>query len=363
METTLQKEIPAIVLEKRTNWATLGEAVHYLELKLQAQAQASLAKIKIPSNISDVAEAEATLKEVKREKSEVEINRKTATSRLDSITTRLMLPEKSFELPLKTLEAAIITIKKADQEKRAEIEKKEKQIKECREYLINHKNTSISAFNTKIINKVDAAYTYALGDGNITIEGLPKFLETASGAFKLTDFTLLAPVNSFSLISKDEYELMCKEQTNSDASAFITDYQTKLRHKFSDFEIAINNKVQALELARKEKEDQEKKIAEEKANAEMAAKLSAVAITPVVNDSPVKDLKASWKIDLEENLENSVLVMTAFVSNISIIKPMLKVNKFDSFTVGQMKTYLCKCKTLDSNFSFTGLTFKSIDKL
>ncbi len=363
METTVQQTKPPLVLEKRMNWADLGEAVHYLELKLQAQAQASLAKIKIPSKISEIAEAEATLKEIKKEKTQTETYRKTATSRLDSITTRLMLPEKSFELPVKNLESAIITIKKADEEKRKEVDKKNAQIKECREYLVNHKNAAISSFNTKIINKVDAAYTYSLGDGNITVEGLPKFLETASGAFKIGDFTIIAPANSFSLINKDEYTDLLNELLANDPNPFILDYQTKLRHKFSDFEIAINNKVQALELARKEKEDQEKRLAEEKLNAEIAAKLSAIAITPVVNESPVKDLKSAWKIDMEENLENSVLVITAFVSNISIIKPMLKVNKFDSFSVGQMKTYLCKCKTQDSNFNFTGLIFKSIDKL
>ena len=66
---------------------------------------------------------------------------------------------------------------------------------------------------------------------------------------------------------------------------------------------------------------------------------------------------------MPKSLENSVIVMSAFVANIQIAASKLKVNKWDSFTIGQMKNAIAKCKSDDNAFAPQGITFKQVDKL
>jgi hypothetical protein len=354
-----------IVAKKRKSWADLGELTHTLDLNLQAMAQQALMAISIlPQTINDIPAAEQKLKDVKKKFTEIEAERKTVTGRLEIIKDRLMIPEKSGIAPIAAYEKQIIAVKKADEELKRIDKLKADNIKSCKEYLLKYKSDQIHSFNTAITNKVDAAYSHALGVGNITMEGLPAFMEIALAKFAAQNFTIVAPVNSFQHVSAEEYKKLTDELLVNDPTVFLKEYERLLRHKFSDYEIALNNKVQALENARIEKDAADKKALEEKKNQEIAAQLSSVAVTPIVDSGVgVKKLKSEYKIDLEETLESSIIIMSAFVANIATIQPMLKVNKFDSLTIGQMKTYLCKVKTLDETFEYAGVVFKTIDKL
>ncbi len=352
-----------IIANKRKSWADLGELTHTLDLKLQAMAQQALSSITTPPvTISDIPLAEQKLKDAKKAFNEIEAERKQVTGRLEIIKDRLMIPEKSGLAPIATYEKTIIAIKKADEELKRVEKLKADNVRSAREYLLKYKSDCIHSFNTAITNKVDAAYSHALGVGNVTMEGLNAFMEIALAKFTAESFIIKNPINSFQHVNAEEFKNLCTELLTNDPSVYLKEYERLLRHKFSDYEIALNNKVQALENARIEKDAADKKAAEEKQNAEIAAQLAAVSVTPVV-ESGVKKLKSEYKIDLEENLENSVIVMSAFVANIGTIRPMLKVNKFDSLTIGQMKTYLCKVKTLDEAFEYSGIMFKTIDKL
>jgi len=352
-----------VVQKKRKSWADLGEATHNLDLKLQAMAQSALNDIAVlPTTITDIPLAEQKLKDVKRKFVEIKTERMTVTSKLEIIKDRLMLSEESGSAPVAAYEKTIIAIKKADEEVKKQDKLKADNVKACREYLAKYKADKIAVFNKSILDAVGAKYTFALGDGNITTEGLEQYITQQLSKATLAHFTILAPIRSFEHISNIEFKALCDELITNDPTSFLKEYERLLRHKFSDYEIALNNKVQALENDRIEKELADKKAAEEKQNAEIAAQLASVAVTPVV-DSGIRKLKSEYKIDMEETLENSVIVMTAFVANIAAIRPMLKVNKFDSFNIGQMKTYLCKIKTMDEEFSYTGIVFKTIDKL
>ncbi len=352
-----------VITNKRKAWADLGEVTHNIELKLSAMAEQALAKIsELPTKIEEIPKAELTLKEVKKELIGVETERKTVTTKLDSITTKLMLSEKKLPGPISLYENAIIKVKKVEADRLALDKVKTDQLKACREYLSNYRNNGINSFNTKIATAVEGAYTWALGEGNITVDGLPKFIDTALTKFKAEHFTVVPPVNSFTQITEDDYSVLVKEIIINSPETFLADYKTKLTYKFADYEIALTNKAQALENSRIEKEAADKLIADKKLNDDIAAKLSSVAINPAVV-SAVKPLKSAWKIDNLADLPNSILIMTAFVSNIDLCKVHLKVNVWDSLTILQMKNALVKCKTIDENFSYTGINFIAIDKL
>lgn len=355
---------PPIVIEKRLNWANLGEFAHYKKEALQLKAQEALKLIaELPKTIEDIPKAVENLKAVTKIKNETIAERSPVTVRMDAIISSMMQPEKSFIDPLQKYEAAIIKIKKDDETTKEEKKKKDAEIVKCRESLIKLKNTCIAEFNTQILNLVDAAYNHALGDGNITFEGKDEYLKKVLVRINNDSFKIVTPDKSYQLLTDAEYKAICGELLIIDPASFVNSFVEKLNFKFSDYDVAIHNKVQAFENSRIEKENAEKKAAEEKQAADIAATLQSVAVNVVVDVNPVKPLKSSWAIDMDESLESSIIIMTAFVSAITIIKPMLKVNKFNSLTVGQMGTYLCKCKTADEMFGFTGLKFKTIDKL
>jgi uncharacterized protein YhaN len=361
-EEAVTKPADPVVLKKREAWANLGELTHNTELGLQAMAQAILLKIKLPTTISDIPEAEKMLKQVKQDLSALEMERKTVTGKLDAITARLMLPEKSLPSRIQDFSVAIIAIKKAEQEVQELKNKQAADLVKCKEFLTNHKNNTIAGFNTKIIAAVDSAYTYALGAGNITQEMLPVFIERAKTKFTAASFTIPVPKNTFQHVNEGQYAALSADILFSDPTVYVADYDNKLQFKFSDYEIALANKGKALELARIEKELADKKIQEETANANVAAQLSSVAVTPTVMPS-TKPLKSAYEIDMADTVENAILIITAFISNISMTLTHLRVTKWDSLSVLQMKNALVKCKTVDENFAATGIIFKKIDKL
>lgn len=347
-------------VEIRDRWGNLGEAYLSLELQLQAKAQAIL--LKLPTEVTDIPAAEVILKELKRTENELEGERKAITSKFDLLTKRLMKPENSLQSPIVIWTNKIISAKKLEQEEANKQKEKTDQLRQCREYLISYKNGKIQGFNKLIIDTVDKAYTWALGEGNVSLDQLPEWLTKTER--RLDDkFVIYSPLNMFSLVTKEEFDILVIEQLTHDPTVFITDYATKLRFKFSDYEIALNNKLAALENARKEKEAAEKALADKKLMEETVAKLQAAAIIPNLVPS-TKPLKSEWKVDNVMDLQNSVLIMTAFISNLDKChEHVTRVSVWSAFTINQMATCLAKVKTQDPAFAPQGIIFKTIDKL
>ncbi|MDQ3047667.1 MAG: hypothetical protein M3R27_08980 [Bacteroidota bacterium] len=352
-----------IVEKKRAAWGTLGTQIYEKELLLQARAQASLAKLKTPANIKEVAEAEKTLKEVKAEANAIATERKGITSKFDDVTKRLMEPEKSFLEPVQKFEAAIISLKKTDQERQQKENEKQAALIKCREFLVNTRNNADAEFKEKILTKVNKAYEYALGDGDISLADLPDYLILASTRLKEVDVKISYPLNTFPSISTDEFVKMCNEILIVSPAPYLAQYQNDLRAKFSDYEVALLNKVSAIALSKQEAEAAKKVIVEEKQNADVAAKLETfAAVTPTIT-SGLKELKESYEIDMPETVESAIAIMTAFTLNLTACLDKLKVNKWFAFTPAQAAVALAKIKSDKNSFSPTGLTFKVVNKL
>lgn len=353
-----------VLVKKRSAWANMGEAIYTGELALQARAQAKLIGITLPANISEVPQAEAMLKELKGEMNAIQDERKKITSKLDEVTARLMLPEKSMLEPIRSLEAEIIKTKKADAEDRRKKQEREDELKSCREFLI----TSLAAFDAQckrlITEKVSKAYKYALGAGNVQMDGLEEFTQKAAAKFTEKDFMPAIPSRQLVNVTQEEYAALAAEHFQIDANSYLLAYVVELEKKFSDYEVALNNKEQAVERAKKEEEARLAAIAEEQANKQVAAQLEAASTEMNVSYGPVvKDLKEAYEVDMPETVESVIKIMAAFTANLPLCLPKLRVTKWMAFTPAQAAGALAKVKNDDNAFSPSGITFKKVDKL
>ncbi len=361
MENTLATTKQELTAEGkiRTAWGNLGGLFVSIKAELQIMADQSLAKI--PETVTDISAAELLLKEVKKDQTLINEKRKSITGKFDILTKQAMVAENSLDSPIIQFTNKIIAAKKIKQEEEGREKLKTDQLRQCKEYLANYKNGKTQVFNKTIVDTVDKAYTFALGEGNITMETLPAFLEKTTNRFSEATFTITGFINTFSTITPEQFTILSTELLVNDPKEWLTLYATKLREKFSDYEIAVNNKIQALENARIEKEATEKVLADKKLMDETVAKLAGAAITPVLVGA--KPLKSAWRVDNMPDQINSILIITAFVSNFDKCQSQLRITVWDSLSVKQMRTALEKVKTLDENFAPQGIIFKQIDKL
>lgn len=353
-----------ILVKKRNAWGNMGEAIYTGELALQARVQAKLIGITLPANISEVPQAEAMLKELKGEMNAIQDERKKITSKLDEVTARLMLPEKSMLEPIKSLEAEIIKVKKADAEERAKKQAKDNELKECREFLCTTLANIDAQYKRIISEKVSKAYEYALGDGNVQMAGLEEFTQKAAVKFTEKDFTPSVPTRKLINVSAEEYAALAEECFKVDANSYLLAYVVELEKKFSDYEVALNNKEQAIARAKKEEEARLAAIAEEQSNKQVAAQLESASTDLNVSYGPVvKDLKEAYEVDMPETVESVIKIMAAFTANLAVCLPKLRVTKWLAFTPAQAAGALAKVKNDDNAFSPSGITFKKVDKL
>ncbi len=356
---------PEIVKTRREAWGNFGEELAKGEFTLQIRTQDSLKKIKLPTKIEDVPEAERILKEVKADAAIIQNERKAITSKFDAVSQRLMEPEKSFAGPLDELSKKIIALKKEEEERKKLEAEKMQAIANCRQHLVELKNMGISRIKNLLSDKVNKCYGWALGEGNTSFDELDMLKDLAMSRLSDNDLAIHDPLNTFSkYVSNEDFVKMCVEILQINKEDFRNDFKNQLDLKFADYATALNNKAEALRQEDIRKQTEAQKIADEKANADIAAKMQTLStpIEPVVSVA-TKALKQNFDVDMSETLENSVKVMSAFVANIQLANQKLKVNKWDSFTIGQMKKALAKCKDDDNAFAPAGIIFKVVDKL
>lgn len=355
----------AVLEQKRTAWAKMGETVYKTEMQLQAMAQKAVLAVKMPQNIEEVPNAEASLKELKAQRGFIEKNRKDVTSRFDDLQSRLMKPEKSLDDPIKALSDQIISVKKAHETAeriKREIEEERKSVKERAISFLNQKDFE---FKQMINNAVTKALTFALGEGNVTPDGLEEYLMFMKGKFTLVTF-MLPPYGDETCrhLKEEEVRAIITENYKNNPNEYLTLYRDELARKFNDYSVAYQNKQQAVELARKQEEEDRRQLEIQKQNKETAARLESTAtvLTPSVSPG-VKALKKSYEIDMPDSVESALAIMAGFTANLDKCLPKLKVTKWFAFTPAQAGNALAKVKCDDNNFQPSGITFKEVDKL
>jgi hypothetical protein len=360
------QEDQLIVQEKRNAWAQMGEVIYRKELSFQARAQEATAKLQtLPTTIDEVQEAEAILKEVKAACAKLMEDRKAVTSKFDDVAKRLMAPEKSFETPVAEYQKAIITVKQQYEQEQKKKQLKQDEYKRIREQLIAAMANYEAEYKTKIHNKVNAYYEWALN--NITPDKLEDTLSQMAAKLTEADFTPPRPNPVRSYHTAEEIQALINECFVVKPEDYVAEYVIELEKRFSDFAIAFNNKAEAMRIANEEKERRQQEILQQQQNTVVAAQLDAFTTTDMsVAPSGVKALKKCYEVDIEamgETVQTVLKIMAAFSANLSACLTKLKVNKWMSFTPQQAANCLGKLKSEDNAFQATGILFKEVEKL
>lgn len=363
METAIINEDQIIIDQKREAWGKMGVMVFKKELEFQASAQQSLAKLAVlPTTIEDVPKAEATLREVKAEQAKLVESRKAITSKFDAVAQRLMEPEKSFELPVSDFSKAIILVKKAYEQEEAKKKAKTDELNRIKQSLLMQVAGLDAEYKRLIAEKVNTAYTWALQNGTKPEES-NDYCDRV--CFRVTDslFTPPRPNPARQYATIEEVNAIIEEVFKIKPSVYTKLFVDELGKRFSDYEVAYNNKQQALELAKKEQEQKLKEIQDQQQNSNIAAALETTATDLSVAPSGIKALKKAYEVQMDETFENAMKILSAFLANKDRCQPKTTVKKWFSFNADSAAKALAKVKSDDNAFAPVGINFIEVDKL
>jgi hypothetical protein len=355
----------AIIEKTGTSWARMGEMVRVKELELQVRAQDALKLLEVlPNSITDVPAAEATLKKVSALKRQIEADRKAITGKFTPVVKRLMAPEESLDGPMRVYLASIISHKSIDEKKRAERKNKADELARIRQSLITTQVHYDAEFKTLIAEKVGTAFLWALQKGTKPGEEIEDYCERLKFKIKESFFEIEEPVfKDLQYITHEDILPVFYEVWKINKADYVTLFATELEKKFSDYEVAYQNKQQALALAKEEQIRRIREIEEQKQHAEVAATLDAVSTDINVELSVVKALKKCYEVDMPETFDNAMKILSAFMANKQKCLEKVNIKKWFSFDASSAAKALAKMKSDDNAFAPLGITWKEVDKL
>lgn len=336
-----------------------GANMAVLTSQLDKLAKDAIAEI--PETVTDIALAEAALKNAKATQAQINDLRLEKTRTINSYLANLMTFEKNLAAPIQALSAAIIEAKKAKEAEANKLRLKDDEIRQYQGYIDRMVAEIEAQFSTYINTTIEKAYVHALGKGNITNEGKEAFIEKVIKERATID-VFTHKIKPFDW----KYNTPAHPQENDIAAklaspqTYIDQFKIKILDKFQDYDLAVQDKQVALDRAAKEAAEEAKQIeAEKNMNVTMATIQSEA--TPLIVDDRVKALKRSYELDMPESWENSKIIMIAFVNTFQQFKG-LRVSPY-KISVQQMADQLSKLKTSDNNFNFTGAIWKEVTKL
>lgn len=364
--TQLAEATEKVLVEKRAAWGEMGVIVHQSEMQFQARAQAIIKKLALPTKIEDLPEAEKTVKAMTSERVKLEADRKEITGRFEDVATRLMAPEKSVAEAITSFKAKMVSLKAEYERIQAAKAAKENEIRTVRERIQKYMADKNHEYQTLILQRCSEAYDYALTK-DIEPSAIAVYIEKVKARLGPADFQTEAPTFRVAYLTLEEVQLLIDENFRVNPHAYVTIFKTEIDKKFSDYEVAYANKKDALALSIKEQADKEAALQAEKENAQLAAKIESSAAPLLFTGdnvvTPVKALKKSFEIDMEETQHNAIKIMQAYVANLALCDQYLKITKWFGITPNQMATALGKVKSADNGFQPTGINFKEVSKL
>jgi hypothetical protein len=353
--------------KKAAQWQNMGVAVANTKLKLIQMTAAALDKIKnLPYDPAKILEYESTLKAVKSEKILVVDTRKALTSKLDVVTSTLMLSEKEFDPAIKSYEDALLFVKQTKQKADAIVQQKIDEVKRVREQISNNITSQFANFETLIVQTVSKYYEQSLTKG-VSEKNLPETLVKARAYLTVLHFTLVKPTVATVYLTADEVDAIWLELSSAkfiSPNNFLEKYVSVLNSRFEFYGIAFKNKEDSLALAKQQAADALEVIADKKDDDAVAAKLDAIASNttqPVV--SLGKKIKSVYKLNMEDSEQTAIQIISAFSANWTTAKEELGIKKWFNLSVKQMGDALVSLKNKDNNFEVSGIMFIQIDKL
>ncbi len=341
-----------IIIAKKQEWSKMAVTVYNTEVQLNLVAQNAIKDITHPITFKEIEFSENKLKELKKIKKDIEVERKKITSNFDELHSRLMEPEKLLEQPINNLTAAIIKVKTEYElhlKKQADISNEKKKIEE---FVKSYINQHIAEKKTKIFyyikSEVELLSTLKINDINEYITKRKQELDI------FNYITINKPTYKSLLLTNDEVNGIINEQY-ADQHEIINMLPSYL---YLEFEKAIINKNDASVVNNLEK------IEQERIKNDLIIQLDTNAINiDSISNSNIKELKKHFEVDMPENLASATFIMAAFFNNINVCKSKLSVEKWFSFSVKQAAGALSKVKTDDNYFTPQNVVFKEVSKL
>ena len=351
-------------------WAGYAAESHNKLQELQTEAARLIATLSdLPTDIKQIAEAEATLKQSKAKQKEISASRLAQTSKLDKFFENLMAPEKSVLAVIPAYEQAIIKLKND----KAAIDNlqanKDTEAKRIKETFIIHINNKKAEFETRIADIVNNQYTYALNNAKsesiINVNGadiaLEDYINKCMGVKKTSDFVIIQPpvTNNYQTDTNAIWASM--ETTYLDGKLIQGKFEGDVKDKFKYFSIAIKNKERAIANSEKVANEAKEQAVIQAEQQNIGAKLSVNAT--VMNQEPTtKALKEKFELDMPASQESALLIIAAFVANIQKTSSKVKAS-WMKLSVEQMGSAIVAVKNDDNNFMVSGINFKIVQKL
>lgn len=364
-----QNDKPATKDQAQQRWGEVGKFVFDAESNLEAGKEEIRRSAAVAVTENTLEEADKKLKHLKSRTIRMSEYRVKVTNPLEEVVKRLRNREKEAKEHVKNLEDRIISVKKEVQ-KRQEAEKYiEGERKELWRIV-----EEVAADEGKRLRQ--KAYDWALRSYNDALEkeihpeDLDEHLgnlftridEVAEKEFK-TQPDIREKAKPLQYVSKEEvdnaqHELGLKIMRAEPVAYFKEQIQTL----FSNYEAAFHNKEAAKEQAQKEAENvkrQEEKDAEKK---KAVAELDAKSESEGEPQTPHKELKKEYEVDMEQTFENAVTLLKAFIANQERCIQHVRVKKWLNFSASQAGRALAKEKSKDPNFQPEGVFFKEVHK-
>lgn len=372
MSQELKKALPVdeAVEAKRKAWGQVGVIFYSTEMALQLRAGALKTKLAtIPREPKDLATAEATLKSVKQDRNALEEERKKITSRVQDAITRIMIPEKEVDQAIKDFETAIIAVKKKKKETDDKEENKKKELaavaEKVRIYIANT-NAEWLKYHAKLISD---SYVAALNgiEGKmapVPPENIQAYVAKVKARVNIDNRTMQPPLIAAVINTQEDVDAELKKHfTPMTAQEYVDGFVADMDLKYSDYELAWNDKEQALKMNEEEVAENATAIDKQQSADVATAGFQAMAVT-MVSETTTKPLKELYALDMPETLESCKKIIHAYMLNAAKCDAQLRISKwFTGFGVKQMIAALEKIKNDDNNFNFTGLVWKTLDKL
>ncbi len=369
MSTENANQTPTVIVtlaEKQENWKNFAVVVHNTEQKLQLNcSKLTLLLRELPTEISHIADAEAAVKRVKADLNEQVELRMTVTSKFTAVAKRLMSNEESVTAAIGPYDAAILDLKKKE---RSDLQAKQARLDEIarfREKFAVHIANIHAQHETTINAKVLRCFEHCLNE-NTPADAIP--MDKMQAALVEAMFVTEVPASTGRVYLNDDevFEIWkeLKEKQALPPAEYVTKFHNTLATQFNFYSVALKNKEAALELAKTEAAKVAETIATEQADATVAAKLETISVaSDAVQRSTGKKIKSVYKLDMEENDNSALVVLTAFASNWNLCRSRVRVKSLFALSISQMGSALEAVKNDDEKFEVSGLKWKTVDKL
>lgn len=354
--------IPPAELPKFNAWGKMGLAVSTRELALQAEQQLIAGTLLTPIVIADVPAAEEALKTAKFKLNGLVEKRKEVTSKLDTVVTRMMEPEKALTTAIANNSAAIIKVKQDDRTTQQQAAGKNAERIALRELIATYTATRHALLLKNHVELISAAYLHALA--NVPPEELETYLPKVSARVTEKSCAIPAPTVTPVLLTTEEVVAELAECFTPQPPTYYIDlFALSLKEKFSDYAIAWNNKGAAMHIHNTQLADIVAGITEDAEASKVEARLDAIS-TPVITTTPgIRDLKQVYEVDMSDDFSSAIRILSACVAHAAKVEGTTRTTKWDSFNVGAIKRALAKIKSDDNDFNPAGIGWKVVDKL